>query len=91
MRGYPTIQICDPTRWHTVFFDFWVMLIVFSLSGHDTDTYRTVAYGHGAFELCLPSLGNHYQITSVRLQNIHRTPKTNESWGPGLVGHLAVW
>ena len=27
-----------------------------SFCGH-TDTYRTVSAGHGAFELCLPSLG----------------------------------
>ena len=57
MRGYPRVQICEPTMWHTVLFEFWsIVLLVFSLGGH-TDTYRTVCYGHGAFELCLPSLG----------------------------------
>ena len=46
-------------------FDFWVVvLVVLSLGGH-TDTYRTVAYGHGAFELCLPSLGILYQNTML--------------------------
>ena len=42
-------------------FDFWVFFLVFSLSGHRTDTYRTVVYDDGAFELCLPSLGILYQ------------------------------
>ena len=61
MHGYPRVQICEPTMRHTVFFEFWpIVLVVFSLGGH-TDTYRTVASGHGAFELCLPSLGNLYQ------------------------------
>ena len=64
--GYPTVQICEPTMWHTVFFEFWLVVpIVFSLGGH-TDTYRTVSVGGGAFELCLPSLGNFYQITTLR-------------------------
>ena len=41
--------------------DLWpVLFVVLSLGGH-TDTYRTVVYGHGAFELCLPSLGILYQ------------------------------
>ena len=33
-----------------------IILALFSLGWH-TDTYRTVAYDGGAFELCLPSLG----------------------------------
>ena len=36
------------------------MVGVFSFRGH-TDTYRMVAVGRGAFELCLPSLGILYQ------------------------------
>jgi len=61
MAGYPRVQICEPTMWHTVFFEFWpIVLVVFSLGGH-TDTYRTVSVGRGAFELCLPSLGILYQ------------------------------
>ena len=31
------------------------------------NTYRTVSVGRGAFELCLPSLGNFYQITTLRV------------------------
>ena len=31
------------------------------------NTYRTVSVGGGAFELCLPSLGNFYQITTLRV------------------------
>ena len=47
--------------------DFWVVLFVFSLSGHDTDTYRTVSVGGGAFELCLPSLG--FFLTKLTLRS----------------------
>ena len=61
-------------------FDFWVMRVSFSFRGHDTDTYRTVAVGRGAFELCLPSLGFCYQNRMLWCENIHRTPKTNGSW-----------
>ena len=43
--------------WLMLSFDFWVIRVSFSFRGHDTDTYRTVSYGDGAFELCLPSLG----------------------------------
>ena len=46
--------------------DFWVVSIVFSFGGHDIDTYRTVVYGHGAFELCLPSLGNFLTKLTLR-------------------------
>ena len=52
--------------WHRVFFDLWpIVLLVFSLGGH-TDTYRTVVYDDGAFELCLPSLGILYQNNCLR-------------------------
>ena len=91
MHGYPRVQICEPTMWHRVLFDFW-LLILFVLSlGRHTDTYRTVVYDDGAFELCLPSLGNLYQNRMLWCENIHRTPKTNRVWGPGLVGHLGIW
>ena len=47
---------------------FWlVVLFVFSLGGH-TDTYRTVASGRGAFELCLPSLGFFFTKLWLRTQ-----------------------
>ena len=46
--------------------DFWVVRVSFSFCGHCTDTYRTVVYGHGAFELCLPSLG--FFLTKLTLR-----------------------
>ena len=46
--------------------DFWVIRVSFSFCGHDRDTYRTVVYGHGAFELCLPSLG--FFLTKLTLR-----------------------
>ena len=59
-----------------------VVPAMFSFGWHTVaDTYRMVASGHGAFELCLPSLGILYQNRMLRLRNIHRTPKTSESWG----------
>ena len=48
--------------------DFWVFLVVFSLGGHDIDTYRTVSVGGGAFELCLPSLGSFLTKLTLRSQ-----------------------
>ena len=66
-----------------------VILGVFSFGWHTVaDTYRMVACGHGAFELCLPSLGILYQITMLRNTILGRTPKTSESWGEeGRFGH----
>ena len=59
-----------------------VILGVFSFCWHTVaDTYRTVASGDGAFELCLPSLGNLYQNSMLRNTILGRTPKTSESWG----------
>ena len=40
---------------------------MFSFCWH-TDTYRTVASGHGAFELCLPSLGFLFTKLVLRTQ-----------------------
>jgi len=66
MHGYPTVQICEPTMWHTILFEFWpVVLLVFSLGGH-MDTYRTGLYERGAFELCLPSLGFFFTKLTLR-------------------------
>ncbi len=42
------------------------MLIVFTFCWHCIDTYRTVSAGHGAFELCLPSLG--FFLTKLTLR-----------------------
>ena len=52
--------------WLMFSLEFWVFLLVFSLGGHDTDTYRTVSVGGGAFELCLPSLGFYHRRTTLR-------------------------
>ena len=52
--------------WPVISFDFWVFFIVFSFGGHDTDTYRAVSVGRGAFELCLPSLG--FFLTKLTLR-----------------------
>ena len=55
------VQEPQAIRWLVIWLDLWaVVLVVLSLGGH-TDTYRTVAYDSGAFELCLPSLGILYQ------------------------------
>ena len=43
------------------------MLLVLSLGGH-MNSYRLTVYGHGAFELCLPSLGFFLTKLSLRSQ-----------------------
>ena len=40
-----------------------------------------MVYGHGAFELCLPSLGILYQICYLRYAILGRTPKTKRTRG----------
>ena len=79
-------------------FDFWVFLIVFSLGGHCLDTYRTVVNEHGAFELCLPSLGFFFTKLVLRTQLLgqrHRMTKVRVGPGHELSGticrdHLVV-
>ena len=64
--------------------DFWVVLFVFSLGGHDTDTYRTVSAGHGAFELCLPSLGFFFTKLTLRFlfwASVGHMTKVGHGWG----------
>ena len=56
------------------------MLVVFPLCRH-TISYPSDCYGRGAFELCLPSLGNHYQIYLLRTCIRSRTPTSEWSWG----------
>ena len=56
------------------------MLFVFSLGGH-TISYLTVSVGHGAFELCLPSLGILYQINLLRTQILGSRNRSGGSWG----------
>ena len=64
-----------------IWLDLWfVVPVVFSFCGH-TDTYRTVVRGHGAFELCLPSLGIPYQITQLRTQYLGIARRSEWSWG----------
>ena len=48
--------------------------------GH-TGTYRTTAIGRGAFELCLPSLGNFYQNPMLRRTILGRTHLLKGLWG----------
>ena len=62
-------------------FDFWpIVLLVLSLGGH-TDTYRSGCYGHGAFELCLPSSGILYQNCLLRTQYLGNGRRLTWSWG----------
>ena len=53
---------------------------MFSLGGH-TISYPSGCCGRGAFELCLPSLGNHYQIYLLRNSIRSRKPQSEWSWG----------
>ena len=62
-------------------FDFWVMWVSFSFCGHDTDTYRTVSIGCGAFELCLPSLGFLFTKLVLRTQYLGQRCRMTTSWG----------
>ena len=66
-----------------------IILAMFSLGWHTVeDTYRMVSSGHGAFGLCLPSLGILYQNRMLWSTILGRTPKTSESWGEeGRFGH----
>ena len=67
--------------WLVFSLDLWpIVALVFSLGGH-MDTYRTVSSGRGAFELCLPSSGNHYQICLLR--NCIRSRKQALTWSWG--------
>ena len=60
--------------------EFWVVLRVFSLGGH-TISYPSGCYGHGAFELCLPSLPNLHQILQLRNCIRSRSQSVTWSWG----------
>jgi hypothetical protein len=59
--------------------EFWVVVFMFPLGWH-TDTYHTVVYDGGAFELCLPSLGNHYQNSLLRTQYLGSRSRSTWSW-----------
>ena len=61
-------------------FDFWVFPVVFSLSGHCRDTYRTVVHGDGAFELCLPSLGFLFTKCMLRTQLLGQRHRMAKVW-----------
>ena len=58
--------------------DIWVMLIVFAFCWHDMNTYRTVSAGHGAFELCLPSLGFFFTKLTLRSQLLGQAYRMTE-------------
>ena len=75
-------------------FDFWVFSIVFSFGGHWVDTYRTASAGHGAFELCLPSLGFFFTKLTLRfavLGQRHRMTKVRVGSGGRLVWNNMPW
>ena len=55
-----------------------VVAVLLSFGWH-TDTYRMVSHGHGAFELCLPSLG--FFITKLTLRCLF--------WA--IVSHMIKW
>jgi hypothetical protein len=66
-----------------IWLDLWpVVLFILSLGGH-TDTYRTVVYDGGAFELCLPSSGILYQNCLLRTQYLGNGRRLTWSWGEG--------
>ena len=83
-----------------------VVLWMFSFCGH-TDTYRTVCRQHGAFELCLPSLGFFFTKLTLRSQLLgqhHRMTKVRvggRAWSVcnimpcrpcvGIVGAIVLW
>jgi hypothetical protein len=60
--------------------EFWVVVFMFPLGWH-TDTYHTVVYDGGAFELCLPSLGNLYQNSLLRTQYLGSRSRSTWSCG----------
>ena len=53
---------------------------MFSFGWH-VGTYRGSRVGRGAFELCLPSLGNHYQNNLLRTQYLGGSSRSGWSWG----------
>ena len=88
------IKESSAPAWPMLVFDFWVVSVVFSLGWHDTDTYRTVSTGHGAFELCLPSLGFLFTKLVLRTQRLgqacHMT-KVRVGAGHGLSANTMPW
>ena len=56
-----------------------IILALFSLGWH-TDTYRTVAYDDGAFELCLPSLGFLFTKWVLRTQLLGQRHRMTKVW-----------
>ena len=74
------VQECQSTGGGLLPLEFWVVLFMFSLGWH-TDTYHTVVYDGGAFELCLPSLGNLYQICLLRTQYLGSRSRSTWSCG----------
>jgi len=77
-----------------IWFDLWlfyalVITIEFGFGWHMT-MYRLTVYGGGAFELCLPSLGNLYQNSLLRYAILGRTPRTKRTRGREAMGHRAV-
>ena len=67
-----------------IWFDLGCVYLVELPLGWHTDTYRMVSIGHGAFELCLPSLGILYQIYLLRTQYLGVGHRPGWSWGEDL-------
>jgi hypothetical protein len=98
-----TIQEWQSVSGCRVLLDLWcvyplVITIEFGFRGH-TDSYRLGIYGGGAFELCLPSLGNYHRRTTLRVvfwAFADRMSRVVPNWWPsatppcGMVGGARV-
>ena len=75
------------------------MLRVFTFCWHDMNTYRMVSAGHGAFELCLPSLGFLFTKLTLRSQLLGqayrmtkvRVGRRHDALQHDAVGTLFLW
>jgi hypothetical protein len=82
-----TVQEWQSRRWPFVWLDLGLcygstVLVEFGFGWHTT-MYRLAVYGGGAFELCLPSLGNLYQNRLLRYAILGRTLRTSGTRGEG--------
>ena len=66
--------------WIMFSFDFWIFVTgIFSFGGH-MNTYRMVCLGRGAFELCLPSLGNFLTKLTLRFAVLGHACRMTKVW-----------
>ena len=66
--------------WVVIPLEFWLVLFVVLSLGRHTDTYRTVVYKHGAFELCLPSLGFFFTKRTLRCLLLGQRHRMTKVW-----------